>query len=333
MTYAFRMTFRIPEGNRIGHDGPVLILRDGPAPRVTIQPRAMDQTIKQEQRFTLKGEGYQTEGEADEDGNRWISALALGSVAGLVPVDLEGRKPRGQFSQAFLDQVSLPTGETVELRSDQPGLEVFSEDQPTSWLGFEGNAEAVRNAATTVDAVRRAYDENLRPDERTMLAIDLYSAAESTGDADARFLMLMSAVEAMIVTEKRSDEQVAVLKGLRQEISEMTDLDPEDRDQLASAVIGLRFESISAAGRRLAESLAPRTYGEKSAVDFFRRAYDVRSNLVHGNPGKKRPSIDVVRELTGPMIFFVHDLILTHGGANWADLLGGTEEPLPASDT
>ena len=201
---------------------------------------------------------------------------------------------------------------------DQNGLVVVSEDPTPMWGRIEGKAEAIRNAAATADAVRRAYDERLCPDERTMLAIDLNSDAENVaGDADARFLMLMFAVEAMIEVGQRSDTQIAVLDELRKHLVGMTDVDPGDQREVVDALARLRDESIGAAGRRLAASLAPRLYGDRPAVDFFRYTYGIRSKLVHGNVGERRPAVEVVRELHGPMVWFVRDLILARGGANW----------------
>ena len=57
MTYTFRQTFRIAEGNRIGHEGPELVLSEGPEGRVAIKPQTADRTIQQADRFALRGEG------------------------------------------------------------------------------------------------------------------------------------------------------------------------------------------------------------------------------------------------------------------------------------
>ncbi|WP_394770808.1 hypothetical protein [Lacisediminihabitans sp.] len=318
MTYTFRQAFRIAEGNRIGHEGPELVLREGPAGRVAIKPQTADRAVQQEDRFALRGEGYKTEDEAREDGERWISALALGFVAQLVPADFETRRPQGHFAHSLLNQLNTEATGTAKLYHDQTGLLVVPEDPTPMWGRLEAQSEAIRNAAAMADAVRRAYDEGLRPDERTMLAIDLNSAAENVaGDADARFLMLMFAVEAMIEVKQRSNAQIAVLDELSKHLIGLTDVDPSDRSEVVGALARLRNESIGAAGRRLAASLAPRLYGGRSAVDFFRYAYGIRSKLVHGNVGERRPAVEVVRELHGPMLWFVRDLILARGGANW----------------
>ena len=51
-------------------------------------------------------------------------------------------------------------------------------------------------------------------------------------------------------------------------------------------------------------------------ADLFRRAYGVRSNLVHAAVGAARPSTDTVRDLYGPMVWVVRDLILARAGAS-----------------
>ena len=312
----FRMTFRIPPQNRIDHGEPELVLREGPAERVVIKPLTLDATVREADSFALCGGGYRSEGEAQADGERWASALALGLVAQLVPPDFERRKPRGQFAQSVLDRVNATMSESGRLYSDRPGLVVVPEDPPPAWSRFNASGVGLHNAPAAVAATRRAYDDDLRLDDLTSLAIDLHSAAASVGDTDAQFLMLMFAVEAMIERHPREAPQLAVVNRLLEILAELPDLKDDDRSKLSSALGELRTESISAAGRRLAAGLDPRRYDGRTAVQFFTHAYGIRSKLVHGSTGEARPDVELVHALQGPLNWFVRDLILTRAGLN-----------------
>ncbi len=237
-------------------------------------------------------------------------------MAEFLPADFEIRGPGGGIVQAMLDDVSEQQG--VAAYNDEPGLLVLPEVPPPVFSRIRADVIAGRNVEGTVTAIRDAYEARLTPDERTLLAFEMFTAAESMppGDADSRFLMLMIAIEALIEPGHRPQAQVDAIDTLKQQLASIDGLTPADADALRSALGQLKDESIGSAGRRLASSLGGRTYLEMSADKFFTACYTARSNLVHGNV--ERPDANYIRSLIGPLLHFVRDLIRERGGATWA---------------
>jgi hypothetical protein len=315
MTFAFRIRFRIPVGQRIEHDEPELVLREGHERRVSIRPLNADLSVKEAREFALRGFGYATAEDATEDGQRWVGAMILGFVAEFLPADFEMRAPRGGFFQGMLDSISA--GQEVAAYNDDPGLLVVPEYPPPTFGRMRADVIAGRNANGTVNAIKDAYDAELVPNSRTQLAFEMFSAAENMppGDTDSRFLMLMIAVEALIDPGDRPVSQVAVIDHLRAHLDSMSGTAVDDANSLRGALGQLKHESIGSAGRRLARSLGERTYLELSPDKFFTRCYTARSNLVHGSV--ERPEVEIIQSFIGPLRFFVRGLIRESAGADW----------------
>jgi hypothetical protein len=308
MTYTFRSRFCIPASVYIEHDGPELVLRDGDARRVSIVPVAAGQAVMHAHELVIHGIGYVSVQDATEDGGRWIDAMTLGFMAVFLPANFGSRARRHGLNQGALDALRVARHGAVY--RDVPGLLVVSEEPKAMFVRTLGASVLVgRNAELTIKAIQQAYNAKMLVDTRVLLAFDMYAAAETMppDDPDARFLMLMIAVEALIKREGIPKHQESAIDQLLVSLETIENLDPDDVCSLRSRLNQLRLESIGSAGRRLARSLGEQTYLGLSPEGFFRKCYTVRSELVHGNP--KRPDPDTIRHLIGPLIQFVGDLI------------------------
>ncbi|MGC9222250.1 MAG: hypothetical protein ACP5H2_13090, partial [Solirubrobacteraceae bacterium] len=67
-------------------------------------------------------------------------------------------------------------------------------------------------------------------------------------------------------------------------------------------------QSISQAGRRLAQTLGAQTYDGKTPERFFTSCYTVRSHLVHG--GVPRPTFTTISGMAAELERFARDLIV-----------------------
>lgn len=114
--------------------------------------------------------------------------------------------------------------------------------------------------------------------ERDQLAYDLYSAATAESSADARFALLMMAIETMLDPEPRSD-------GVRAQVDRLiteTEASGLPENEIRSIVGNIRWlydESISQAGRKLASRLGDREYMGEPARKFSTNSYTLRSRL------------------------------------------------------
>jgi hypothetical protein len=113
------------------------------------------------------------------------------------------------------------------------------------------------------------------------LAFDLYSASTFQPSADARFVMLVMAVETLLDPKPRPESSLAHVEHLIG-LTEAADLPDSERASLLSSLKWLRFQSIGQAGKTLAATLGERTYLDMTPPKFFAHCYDLRSRLVHG---------------------------------------------------
>ena len=160
-------------------------------------------------------------------------------------------------------------------------------------------------------AIEEAEKIGISVSEREQTAFGLYSGSMFVASlADARFLMLMMAMETLIEQEPRSDAAVAHVDRLIEQTRE-SGLPSPEITSLRSSLEYLRRESISAAGRRLAqERLAGRTYGDpvkESPSKFFTGCYELRSRLVHGY--HPRPTFNEVNGHVAGLELMVSDLL------------------------
>jgi len=142
------------------------------------------------------------------------------------------------------------------------------------------------------------------------LAYDLFSAAFSETNADARFVTLMMAFETLLPQTERSDAARTHVDRLIDQTSNSSLSRPE-RDSLTKSLEWLRYESISKSGRTLAKTLGSRTYmpdpETEDPVSFFQACYDMRSQLVHGL--YPRPTREEVSARAPHLERFVGDLL------------------------
>jgi hypothetical protein len=117
--------------------------------------------------------------------------------------------------------------------------------------------------------------------ENEALAYDLFAASFFQKGPDARYLMLMASLEALIDPQPRPATAVAHVQSLIQ-LTRDADLPEDEILSMLGALKWLKSESIGETGRRLMLRLSDRQYDNDSAGALFRRCYRLRSDLVHG---------------------------------------------------
>ncbi|MCI5164420.1 MAG: hypothetical protein D3917_20895, partial [Candidatus Electrothrix sp. AX5] len=123
---------------------------------------------------------------------------------------------------------------------------------------------------------------------------------------DARFLLLIMAIETLSECAPRSDEAIAYVDMLIESTNNCRTLRKEDSNSMIGALHWLKQESIRQAGKRLVtERLGDRMYADMSAAKYFSQCYDLRSKLVHGG-ASDRGKID---KLVPQLPSFVSDLL------------------------
>jgi hypothetical protein len=296
----------MPSRTLLGLTETQFFLQDEGERRVWLKSSGVDgQRLCDASNLVVRGEGYATENEAAQEGERWRDVISRAFARVHLAVDFGDRKPFGTLTEAGEAWYSEQLGHPV--LGDRPGVTVF-EDQPG--LRFvASNAEVCkrpseeRNRLVLTQAAR--LREPLKGAER--LAFDLYSGSFFQPSADSRLLMLTMAVETLLDLQPRSDSARAHVTAMIEVTEANTDLTQSERDSLRGTLTWLQKESIGQAGRRLARTLEPRTYWDKAPAAFFTSCYEMRSALTHGHvPRPDRGDVDI---LAANLEIFVGDLL------------------------
>ena len=116
--------------------------------------------------------------------------------------------------------------------------------------------------------------------DENQVAYSLFSGSFGQA-AEARFALLMAAVEAMMDAETRPGEALTLIEKWKEQVR-ASPLEPDDQTSLINAMTFLRTESISVTGQKLASKLEPKQYSGMAPAQFFKHCYSLRSRLMHG---------------------------------------------------
>jgi hypothetical protein len=154
------------------------------------------------------------------------------------------------------------------------------------------------------EAIAKSYALTKGLTKKQTLAAKLYSQSHFQSSDAARFLTLISAIEALAERQRRVPATVALVESMIEKAATAGDLDESERKSLTDGLGNLKRESISSACRALV-----RTYCGDPAAEDFTRMYNIRSELLH--KGEPPPGTDFAleRQTLGPL---VRRLIMRH---------------------
>jgi hypothetical protein len=259
----------------------------------------------------LIGCGYPTEQSATEAAKLWHRRLTTALASIRVGANLGDRSfhathvtPHGQ---AWLrEQFDRPADDTRPIIGDRLGPSVFETASRPIFVTSTATG-VVLKPSSILDAALVALTEagyEALPAEQS--AYDMYAISFFLPSPDARFIALMMAMEALINRGERSEETRALVDEFIA-ATKHAGLTEGESQSLRSGLADLKRESIGQAGRRLAATLAPRTYGHEPPGEFFARCYRIRSRLVHGDDD--RPDLAEVNALGPHLERLVADLL------------------------
>lgn len=141
-----------------------------------------------------------------------------------------------------------------------------------------------------------------------MFAYRLWSASDFVGHiAEARFAVLMIALESLASPSDRAGAQRAHIEELIRLTSASMDLTPEERQPIVSVLAGLRKHSVRQACILLAASMDGRDYDGMSPQRFVKHCYDRRNAMMHARPD--HPTTQEANVLAANLSRFIGDLL------------------------
>jgi hypothetical protein len=159
------------------------------------------------------------------------------------------------------------------------------------------------------EKVAESYAPDKALTKKQTLAAQLYSQAHFQSSDAARFLTLISAIEALAERQRRAPATVALIERMIEKAATTSDLEESERKSLTDGLGNLKRESIGSACRRLV-----RTHCGDPTMDAFTRAYGVRGELLHN--GEPSPETDLVVEVL-TLDPLVRHLIVRHVADSW----------------
>lgn len=301
MSWSFRLRGKLGNGSMFALEDSEWLLDEHPH-HVRLVPLG-EESLNKARELVVRGDSYASEMEARAEGERWRGIVARAFAEILLSCDFGDRVSQGRLTEngraRFAPQRVL---------DNVHGLMVFETEPPPAFFGFElgrisssAPHEHLKTAVSTAKA-RGPLDVHRQT------AYDLSSAASGLPH-DAAFLLKMTAVEVLIQPAMRSAAAQDLIKELVQTTEfRRVELGDAVVDSLIGSLRHMKKESITQAGQRLARTLAPRTYWDLAPDAFFKKAYDVRSRLVHGT--RPLPSFVEVARISSHLSFFLRDLII-----------------------
>lgn len=308
MVYAFRVRFVLPESSRVDDESMEIPLHETPeGERVVLRPTKRGEAFKDSSVLGIFGSPYASEEAAQEQAQKWSDWMRLALALNRVGADFGDRDGGfGGMSRYALDKMGASINASFTNASH--AITVYDETEHLIEVGdgYGANLVSMMKAERLLGTLTEVRLGERTADPRFRIAHEAYSAASRVQSTDARFLLLMAAVEALTTRTPRSQaaqDHIDCLVG-------MTDtsvaLEPREQNRLSNGLRGLKYESQRQLGRALASRLVGKTYQGALPVAFFNKCYGIRSSLVH--PGTTPPLRDDVSVLVAHLKTFVEDL-------------------------
>jgi len=302
----FRLRFNLAESHRIGSDAEIIELMDTPSGQALyLTSGGRGTPIKEHARAAIRGGPFNSEQDAREAAERAGKALLFWAVEQRVGIDFGDGIQRGIATNESLKLLEQQHG--VPIRNDVHGIDVFEPLTGLSFVHTSVKAQVGKNVETLVSTFCREFMLGRRVTEKQVLASEIYANSFFDISQRSRFITLVTAVEALLELAERPDSTQSLVTNFIAQ-TQSAPIDQVTKNSIRGSLEWLRKESISQAGRNLANSLLPKTnYEGKPAGNFFAFCYEQRSRLLHR--GETEEGIDV-SQLASAMEAFVANLLI-----------------------
>lgn len=202
-------------------------------------------------KFLVTLEGFPTAASAEAAGRRLVQALLWMAVSTDAPLRLEYLS----YEPASVFERNHSTGATCHAYGE---------------VGF--------SPVLVFGELHDAYAFLADPDEKLLLALEIFCAARLESSQRAIFLALVSALEPLACEVSLGEEVNSFVNACITGLKASNDIAPDLRASLEGRLYQLRRESIRQALKRLAKETLP---NQPDAVEAIDEAYSLRSQIIH----------------------------------------------------
>jgi hypothetical protein len=303
--FSFRIRFTLPDQERINvdEDSWELLQEDQRLGSVSLTTVGGG-PIRESTELVLRGRGYSDDDTARAAAETVRDLVTIAFARARVAADFGDRAPTSMFFDAGLKMLEAQHGARV--LNDVHGVQVYQSDPTPRFARVSAKPQVGRSAQRVKTCVEELIPKMPRLEGKVRTAYDLYAASFRVGRLEARFLLLMVALETFIDRQPRSEEAQELVAWFLEQVDE-TDVSVPEKESLRGSLRWMMDESIGQAGRRLASTLADHRYADMEPDRFFTKCYEVRGKLVHGD--MIGDQVEGVTALVAPLETFVGDLI------------------------
>ena len=254
--------------------------------------------IKDLENLALVGSGFPSEKEARKCGIRLKQSLLILGAKFRLGIDVGKDERKGGVSK-FIKEEAKKAGRII--LDDIHGLMTYSEELPVNVISLSASGILSMSPKIFIDEFIRIFSLNPELSEKQTLALELYNMSHFESSSRARFVTLVSAIEALSMKRIRSESELKHIDILIQ-LTKKSGLKKSALDSLINALNNLRDESISKACRNQIRSCLG-----KEAMEQFQIFYNVRSTILHSG---KIPEDFEMGSGVGKLDKMVSDLLL-----------------------
>lgn len=198
-------------------------------------------------------EGFPSATDAEKAGLRLAASLFWSAISKEYPMRL-------------LYYTPLPCA--VYNRNKSKGLTVQA-------YGYSSFPEEVQSIVEGLEAV---YYTSFEIEPKLLLAMELFTAAPLEITQKARFIMLLTSLEALAEQESYGEEASQIIKSCKAEITKNSSIRPDVKASILDRLTWLNQESITHSIIRLIRQRLP---DNREAENIFRETYKIRGELIH----------------------------------------------------
>lgn len=305
--YDFRLRFNFPGAYRINSDVDeieLLVLPHGE--RIRLRSDAIGKPIKDYDRAAVCGGSFASEDQARDAAEKSKRALLCWAIEQRLGIDFGDGKQRSIVTNQGLAMLQKKYG--CPVRNDIHGIDVYEHVEKLMFASVKGKETVGKYPPRLIDTFQREYLNSRWLTEKQVLASEIYASSFFDVSPRSRFITLVTAVEALLESLKRSDVVEELVEEFKDE-TRRSNIDKQTKKSIISSLERLRHQSIGQAGRTLTHRLIPNElFDGQSSADFFTRCYDLRSQILHR--GKIEDGLVDMLHLANVMESFVARLLL-----------------------
>jgi len=278
--YDFRIRFNFPEAYRINSDADKIeLLNLSSGEHITLVSAASGTPIKDHNRAAVLGKLFASEDQARAAAEKSKRALLYWAIEQRLGIDFGDGKQRSVVTSAGLAELEKKFG--CPVRNDIHGIDIYEHVEKLLFASPNAKATVGKYPPNLIGTFQREYLNSRHLTEKQVLACEIYASSFFDMSSRSRFITLVTAIEALLESLKRSDEVEALVEEFKAKTRQST-VDEATRNSIIGSLELLKYQSISQAGRALVYRLLPNElFNEQSSVDFFTRSYNLRSRILH----------------------------------------------------